>query len=231
MPMSILGKPRIPKRKGFSLLEILIALFLVSFVTLAVLSGGGIVGRNELEEVTGDIERSYRFAIDEAVLRNRVVRLRFFLDRSPQEYSIEYGDDANFVVPSTVFAQSEVQGVIEAEEAQKSQEEVDRGFHRISDLSEGNKEILESIHVVGIGSSLGKVFLVEGEASLYIYPDGEKDAAFIAVGDERDIDIITTDAFTDDIQIGREPVPVNGGELLKKQTDLAEELFQIWLKQ
>ena len=231
MPISILGRAGTPKRRGFSLLEILIALFLVSFVTLAVLSGGGFVGRNELEEVTSGIERSYRFAIDEAVLRNRVVRLRFFLDRSPQEYSIEYGDDANFVVPSAVFAQSEVQGVSEAEEAQKSQDEVDRGFSRIDDLSEGNKKILENINVVGVGSNLGKVFLVEGEASLYIYPDGEKDAAFIVVGDDRDINIITTDAFTDDIQIGREPIPETDSELLKRQTDLAEELFQAWLRE
>ncbi len=234
MPIFSLTNPKISRRplnRGFTLLEILITLFIVSLVTVSILSGGGFIGREQLEETVNTIERNYRFAMDEAVLRNRIVRLHFYLDKNPQEYTVEYGPDAHFVIPNSIISQGEGKSLQELEELQKTQKDINKQFISIRELSEENKKISENILITGIGSNLTKSLISEGEASLYIYPDGEKDCAFIAVSDDSDLDVLTTDAFTNDISIGREPLSKNTEKaLLEKKFELTRELFKKWIE-
>ena len=220
-----------PLNRGFTLLEILVTLFLVGLVTVSVLSGGGFIGQEQLEETVNTLERNYRFAMDEAVLRNRIVRLHFYLDRNPQEYTVEYGPDAHFVIPNSIVSQGKRKSLQEIEEFQKKQKAVNKQFTPVRELSEENKKIPENILITGIGSGLNKALINEGDVSLYIYPDGEKDSAFIAVSDDKDLSILTTDAFTNDITIGQEPLPQNIEEnLLEKKFKLTRELFEKWIK-
>lgn len=226
--------------KGFSLLEILVTLFLVSFVTLAVLtSGGGFSTGSALDRLADDVERSVRFAEDEAVLRNRVVRLRFLLDREPQEYAVEYGPDAGFVLPGRLVGGSGDPGAREREEAERLDRELARRFTRVDELSEGNKRVEEGARVVGVGSLTGRVFVSEGEASVHVYPDGERDAAFVALAGEGGLALVTTEAFLPDVGVDRRGLPDGGGGggggdggrgLEERRLALARELFTEWVE-
>ena len=238
MPISSLRGPKILVdlqekifNRGFTLLEILVTLFIAALITLA-LSSGGFVGRERLEEVINTLERTYRFAMDEAVLRNRIVRLHFYLDRNPQEYTVEYGQDAHFVIPSSILARGERRSLQEEEDLQETQQNVNKQFTRIEEFAEGGRKIPENILITGIGSGLHKVLVSEGEISLYIYPDGEKDSSFVAVSDNADLVVMTTDAFTNDMNIEQRPITdITEDNVLEKTFELTKELFDQWIKE
>jgi prepilin-type N-terminal cleavage/methylation domain-containing protein len=86
-------------QRGFSLIEILVALILASLVFLAVPSGDDTQKHRDLQSAVSDLERSVRFASNESILRNTVVRLRISLDKQPIEYNVEYGPPGNMPLP------------------------------------------------------------------------------------------------------------------------------------
>ena len=221
---------RITSARGFSLLEILVALFLVSFVTLAVISGGGFVGRNELEEATSGLERAHRFALSEAILRNRVVRLHFYLDKVPQEYALEYGPDAQFVLPSVLFGDTESMGISERENYEEVRGQINRQFVPIREFAEENKKLGENTVVIGVGSNLHKTLVSEGEVFIHVYPDGQRDNSFVAMGYESNVAVITTEAFSDEVEINWESLPEGVEDIPEKQITLVQELFSRWTK-
>ena len=60
--------------KGFSLIEILVAITLVS-VVFGIFASFSFNTTDDLEEATDNVERAIRFSIDEAALRNVIVEL------------------------------------------------------------------------------------------------------------------------------------------------------------
>ena len=44
------------------------------------------------------LERAVRFGVDEAILRNRIVRVHLLLDAYPQQYALEYAPDEKFIL-------------------------------------------------------------------------------------------------------------------------------------
>ena len=182
-----------------------------------------------MDEAASGLERAYRFALSEAILRNRVVRLHFYLDKNPQEYAIEYGPDAHFVAPSALFDEVEEMSISEREEFEKVQKDVNRQFIPIREFSEGNDKIDENITIIGVGSNLHKAFVSEGEVFVHIYPDGEKDSSFVALADEFNLAVITTEAFSDEVGVNWEILPEGEGDTLEKQMALGRELFSQWI--
>ena len=214
--------------EGFSLLEILVALTLIGFTSFAVISSMGRPGR-ELEEMASNLERIHRFALDEAIFRNRVVRLRFFLDRHPQEYAVEYGPNADFVVPSVAFSSEEPLGLQERESFERGREEMNQHFYRVTEFSEKNREVPQNI-TLAVGTNLSQVLMTEGEASIFFYPDGERDASFITLGDGERLSVITAEPFMEEVEISSEAVPQDDSGPFEAQTAMAQELFEKWIK-
>ena len=106
MPISTVTISKIIKSnklgdKGFTIVEILIALSLVGLVFTLVINTSG-TQRQDLENSISKIERAVRFATNESILRNSIVRISIDLDASPQTYVIEYGQGADFVLPQSV---------------------------------------------------------------------------------------------------------------------------------
>ena len=75
---------------GFTLIEILIALALMSLVFSFALNYN-FTSRQLLEGELKKIERAINYASDEAPLRNKVIRIKFNLEEAPQSFTLEYG--------------------------------------------------------------------------------------------------------------------------------------------
>ena len=65
------------KKSGLSLLEILVALTLVSLIVLVAVNYAFDNKRDNIKQAAFDLEQAIRFASNEAILRGSMTRLRF----------------------------------------------------------------------------------------------------------------------------------------------------------
>lgn len=175
------------------------------------------------------IERSLRLSVDESALRNVITRVNFKLDGEVQEYAVEYGPDADFVIPTALVKIDLVESLAEREARLETEKQVNKDFNRIKELSDETLKIEEPIKVLGIGTKTSGVFMPEGNPSIYVYPTGERDASFIAISTDQEIATLTTEAFTDFIELNY--YPIENGSSFANRLEKADELFKAWLNE
>jgi prepilin-type N-terminal cleavage/methylation domain-containing protein len=214
--------------QGFTLIEILVALVLVTLVLTLVISNP-FSSRDDLDKDVGDVERALRFMGDEAILRNSVLRIHFFLDKEPQEYGVEYGPSDNFILPSEPQHKSSVLSKSEEEKNTKMLKDINLKFNRVSEYAEKNAELGNNIKVLGVATLQSEKIQTTGEASLYAFPSGERDAALVIIGNEEEVVSIRTNTFTAKIERKRHKLEArNTKELSEQQKNLAVEIFEEW---
>ena len=170
--------PRITKNQnGFSLIEILVALVLAAMIFLAVPSNDAAQKHRDLQSAVNDLDRTVRFASNESVLRNTVVRIRLSLDKDPVEYVVEYGPAGNLALPEV----QEKKNMSLAEEKMEldKQSALDRQFTKVEEFEDISNEISPNVTIQAMATTFQKKLIKEGEATLYFYPTGEKDGALI----------------------------------------------------
>ena len=214
--------------KGFTLIEMLVALLLVTIV-LTVVSGTSFSTRRNLDEALNDIERAVRFSVDEAALRNAMIRVRFKFDQDPQTWSVEFGPNGNFVLPPVSQAVS--QSKSEEEKENKDLDELNKKFSKVREFQDSDREFPMGVRVVGIATTLTQAMLLDGDNSLYIYPTGEKDSAIIIVASDDEIASLKISPFTMDIEREYHEIDLtNDVDITEAQIALAERIYQEWQK-
>lgn len=163
--------------RGFSLLEIMVALLLASLIFFAIPSGDSAQKHRELKGALEDIDRSIRFAANEAILRNAVVRLRISLDKAPVEYTVEYGPAGNFPLPE--MPEKTNLSLAEEKALQDRTSALDKQFAKVAEFEEIKREISPDVNIVGVATTAQKGIQQEGDVNIYFYPTGEKDGALI----------------------------------------------------
>ncbi|CBW26140.1 putative membrane protein [Halobacteriovorax marinus SJ] len=214
--------------KGFTLIEMLVALLLVTIV-LTVVSGTSFSTRRNLDEALNDVERAVRFSVDEAALKNSMLRVRFKFDEDPQTWSVEFGPSGNFVLPPVSKSVSQSKSEEEAEK--KTQDQLNKKFSRVREFQDGDREFPLGIRVIGLATNLTQAMLLDGDNSLYIYPTGEKDSAIIIIASDDELAALKISPFTMDIE--REYFSVetsDSTDITEAQIELAERIFQEWQK-
>lgn len=184
-------------------------------------------------EATELMERAVRFGVNEAALRNTVVRLHFYFDTDPQKFTVEYGPDDSFIIPLSDLNQENKDSLSESEQKDLEERitEVNRKFNRIPEFEKDDLEIPSDIKIIGIGSTLHENLLFDFEGSIYIYPTGEKDESIIFFATVFELFSITIPAFTSDFEVNRYPfeIPLDDEEeIYDKGISRATELFNEW---
>ena len=214
--------------KGFTLIEMLVALLLVTIV-LTVVSGTSFSTRRNLDEALNDIERAVRFSVDEAALRNAMIRVRFKFDEDPQTWSVEFGPNGNFVLPP--ISQAVSQSKSEEEKENKDLDELNKKFSKVREFQDSDREFPMGVRVVGVATTLTQAMLLDGDNSLYIYPTGEKDSAIIIVASDDEIASLKISPFTMDIEREYHEIDLsNDVDITEAQIALAERIYQEWQK-
>ena len=189
--------------KGFSLLEILIALFIG-----AIILGLGLglkfesSAREKMEETMDLIERAVRFGVDEAVLRNRIIRLHFLLEEQPPQFSMEYAPEEDFVL-SKKIVDWENEDDLDTEEKEKQREfleELNKQFQPVQEFQEGGQPLPEGVRIFGVATGAFERLISGPEVSLFIYPTGEKDGALIVLGNDEEMATLSIEEFTLDFE-------------------------------
>jgi prepilin-type N-terminal cleavage/methylation domain-containing protein len=218
-------------QKGFTLLEILVALFLAVILLATVISGNS-NSRQEIEGSLSNIERAIRFSGDEAALRNTLVRIRFLLNKDPQEYVVEYGPNDTFVLPTEAFENLEELSIKEREITDKKIKKLNQKFTRVSEFQDENKTLNEGIRIIGVGTDQSQKLITEFETSIYIYPTGERDNAFIVLGSDTEVISVSVDAYNfnlDRIYVELEDYE-DENDMFNQQEKVAKEMYANWLK-
>lgn len=230
MPISVPKTSNlIQNDQGFSLIEILVALVLAALIFLAVPSSDNVQKHRDLQTALEDLDRSVRFAGNEAVLRNSVVRLRISLDKTPVEYSVEYGPAGNLPLPDMPEAKgSKSLEEIKAENDKRSA--LDRQFTKVEEFEDIKHEISSDVSILGVASTSSKELMKEGEATLYFYPTGEKDGGLIVFSTIEEIAYLEIAPFLSQTKSVFEPLKTSSVAKLEDilQTRM-EEVYKEWL--
>jgi hypothetical protein len=209
------------------LIEILVALVLAALIFLAVPTSDTQKHR-DLKTAVDDLDRSVRFAGNEAVLRNTVVRLRISLDKSPVEYTVEYGPAGNLPLPDMPVAANKSLQEEKAEADKRAA--LDRQFTKVEEFEDIKHQISPDVTILGMASTSQKELVKEGEATLYFYPTGEKDGGIIIFSTVEELAYLEIAPFLSETASVFEPLKTSGVAKLEDilQTRM-EEVYKEWL--
>lgn len=212
--------------KGFSLIEVLVALVLMSLM-FGIIPGTTTNDRDKIEDFLSYLERSIRYSQDEAVLKNRIHRIRLNLEEVPQQLSVQVGYDANIILKK--FNEEVVRFESDQEEVDKQKKEVNKNFNTIPEFQDKPYEISESIKIIGIGFSDRQLLVSDEEAHVYVHASGEKDNAFIIIGSNDEIITFEIESFTMDFRRNYYKIDLDEYEDLEKaHNEIALRLFKEW---
>jgi prepilin-type N-terminal cleavage/methylation domain-containing protein len=216
-------------QKGFSLIEILVAISLVGIV-LGSVSIMNESERDKVEQAINDIERLVRYSANESILRNRVVRLKFDLDKTPPEYIIEFSSHEQLIIPN--FTKQEDVNILDEEAFLKKKQQFDQGFSSIPEFKDNSREINEDVMIVGLASSSTKELVSEGEVSLYFYPNGTKDAGLIVFATIEELAILEVEGVRERSYQKFVPMPDAEFETYQELAlDKASQLVEEWFNE
>ena len=217
-------------RKGFSLLEVLVALFLGSLIlSFAATIKYDFSDHDKMESTIDKVKRAVRFAVDESALKNTVIRIRFFLEKNPQEFTIEFSENVDFVIPKAATEQSNNDS--EEVEQQEIMKKMNKGFHVVKEFKDEPEEIPSGVYIIGVGTSLYDSFITNGEASIFIYPSGEKDGAVLLLGSNQEMSYLEVEEFTIDFKEGfikHEDIDDSNQTIQDYQIERAKVIFEQW---
>lgn len=223
-------KNLIKSNQGFTIIEILVALVLMSLVFALAISDP-FSNSEDLDKQSNDLERAVRFMSDEATLRNSVVRLHFMLNKEPQEYAVEYGPTDNFVLPPEPEFETVVVTKEEEEKLAKQNKELNMKFNKVQEFQESNAEIYESVKVIGIGNASSNKLKTSGDMSIYAFPSGEKDDALIILANEQSVITLEINPFNRKIDKKTQKLELKEtSDLTEVQAAKAKEIFELWMK-
>ena len=214
--------------QGFSLIEILVALVLAAMIFLAVPSSDNVQKHRDLQTAVDDLDRSVRFAGNEAVLRNTVVRLKISLDKTPVEYTVEYGPAGNLPLPDMPEKTSKS---LEEEKSERDKlVALDRQFNKVEEFEDIKHELSNDVTILGMASTSAKKLVRDGDAILYFYPTGEKDGGLIIFSTIEEIAYLEIPPFLSETKSVFEPLKTSNVAKLEDilQTRM-DEVYKEWL--
>ncbi len=216
-------------RSGFSLVEILVALVILSIAFVGIQVGFNVSG-SKLDSTVITIEKAFAFADSEAILRNTIVRVRFDMTKNPMEYVIEYGSSEMTVLPE--FKKGLVTDRKTEERLIKSKDSIDQSFLKVTELSDANRILDPAVRIVGIGTSLYDWFTSNEDVSVYLYPTGERDSALIVLATIDQLVSLEIEPFSQKIHTEYHEIDTKMPtiDIEKFQTVKAREIYEEWLK-
>ena len=234
MPTFLLerDKRRINSKKssqGFTLLEIMVALMIVSLLLYVSISGSGPSSRNDLDRAMDILEKVINYSINESILRNRITRTHFDLTDEAPQIKIEFSSDNTFVLPGVKEYDDKDLSIKEKEAKQKLVKKINSNFKAVDDVDPDSLRIPEQVQILGIATSLRSSFITDEETSIYVYPTGERDRALIIFAAFEELAALTIEPYTGEFK--RQYVTVKVSNKLEKEYEAAvEKLLVKWVQ-
>lgn len=205
------------------------ALVLLVVIFTMVPFGSSETERQKMEQTMTKLDRTIAFSTSEAILRNSIVRIKIEVDKEPMEYSVEYGQGSNMVLPQTKDLSR--LSLREREQELEKNKKLDSQFTKTQEFLESNEPLPYGISVYALGSTYRKDLLLDGPFYIYFYPTGEKDSTILILNSEEEAASLEISPFEDKTM--DEYYPFSESDLANLDYALenkAKEIFEKWLK-
>ena len=218
-------------QKGFSLIEILVAMALVSIILLIAV-GTDFSDRKSLDQILDKYERVIRFSSDEAILKNNFVRMNLNIDKDDgQHLSLEYSDDKNFVIDLELARRENSESESDKELREEKEKEQNSSFSNVPEFEAEDFELPGNVVLLGSGSELTENFITSGKTQIYFYPNGQKDASIIIFATSDELATLEIEPFRRVINRRYIKIPEDfNGEFEEYIVEKANEIFSEWAK-
>ena len=218
-------------QKGFSLIEILVAMALVSIILLIAV-GTDFSDRKSLDQILDKYERVIRFSSDEAILKNNFVRMNLNIDKDDgQHLSLEYSDDKNFVIDLELARRESSESESDKELREEKEKEQNSSFSNVPEFEAEDFELPGNVVLLGSGSELTENFITSGKTQIYFYPNGQKDASIIIFATSDELATLEIEPFRRVINRRYIKIPEDfNGEFEEYIIEKANEIFSEWAK-
>ncbi|MBL7666179.1 MAG: prepilin-type N-terminal cleavage/methylation domain-containing protein [Bacteriovoracaceae bacterium] len=216
-------------QNGFSLFEILVALFLVTLIFISIPSSNQ-TNRKNLELALDDIDRAIRFAGNEAILRNSLVRLTIDMNEAPIVYSVEAANDSK--VLQLEENEKTVTSLKEDESQQKKIAQLDSQFQAVPEFEKMKRELSEFVSVIGSYTGNKDRLIQEGKLSLYFYPSGERDSALIFFSSDTELATLEILPYQNKTTVKMVAYDMNSPlGMEQQQKAIMQEMYSEWLRE
>lgn len=166
---------RATNNSGFSLLEVLIVIALIAFVSALGVSSLTSAFRAGKDSFPRHLALTLREARDRAMLRDQIIRLRLDLDK--QEYWMEEAP-GNYLLPKTVDRNL-------SERDREARDKADANtFKEMKDLVNGHQSMPQGLKIAEVVTPRLKDPRVDGVVDVYFYNNGSADGVKIIFEDE-----------------------------------------------
>lgn len=218
-------------QKGFSLIEILVAMALVSIILLIAV-GTDFSDRKSLDQILDKYERVIRFSSDEAILKNNFVRMNLNIDKDDgQHLSLEYSDDKDFVIDLDLARRENSESESDKELREEKEKEQNSSFSNVPEFEAEDFELPGNVVLLGSGSELTENFITSGKTQIYFYPNGQKDASIIIFATSDELATLEIEPFRRVINRRYIKIPEDfNGEFEEYIVEKANEIFNEWAK-
>ena len=187
----------------------------------------------QIQETLTKLKRAVRFSVNEAILRNVMVRIKFDLTKEQVEYSVEYGSSANLVLPENQDLSR--LSSREIEEIEERNKDFESQFSPVDEFLDEPEQFDADVQLYGIGTTYYNNLLMEGILSIYFYPTGEKDSAIIIINNQLELAALDISPFEDRLVENFYPYTeaqlsnaANFDSMLESE---AEKIYQEWQKE
>ena len=192
---STIKKENFNRDQGFTLVEILVALVLVTIVFLSLPISNTNNGRKALERTIDHFDRAVRFAQNEAILRNTVTRIKINFEKRPQEYKVQYGPAQKIKIPG--FEDIEEMSLSEREIYEAKMEKFNRRFATVSEFKDQPNTPEGEVIILGVGTNLYPNIVREGIVSVFFYPSGERDDTIFILSSDSEMATLRVQSFNE----------------------------------
>ena len=204
------------------------ALFLITLIITSFAMSGSFNPHQKLEEALDNFERAVRFANDESILRNKIVRVSLNPNADPNSFTVEYSPDNDFILPSKIFDEQLALDSYSEEELEAKKKKVEGQFNKVQEFQEEPLELSDQVRIIGVGSTLTNNLQLFVETSIFFYPSGEKDGAIIIIANEEEFATLSIEPFTLDFK--RNFYRIEGTNIDDQFfANKAEEIYKEWL--
>lgn len=221
---------RVKGHTGFTLIEILVALFLIALVLTSFnMSGSMFSPHQKLEESLDTLERAVRFSSDESILKNRIIRVLINANVDPNTLTVEYANDNDFILPSKLFDEQATLDGLSEKDIAKQKKKVENQFSKVREFQEDPIEFSDQVHIIAVGTTLTNNLQIFTESNLFFYPSGEKDGALIILANAEEIATLSIEPFTLDFKRNFYTINNNANVDDEFLSNKAQELYKDWL--
>jgi prepilin-type N-terminal cleavage/methylation domain-containing protein len=217
-------------QKGFTMFEIMIALILIALIFVAIPASNRSSDRSKLETAIDDIDRSIRFAQNEAILRNTIVRVKIEMDTDPIKYTVEAGPKGEFVLHK--YVDKDKLSIKEKKLVEKKEKKSSARFNAVSEFKDAAREFPEVVKIIGFSSNYTDSFIQSGEIHIYMQPSGRRDEAIIVFSTGEEVASLEIMAFSQETKVNYSQIDMefSNQSLEDVQQGLAKELYEQWIK-